>query len=541
MTQTDKADIMADEKQTSVSTDRGGSSALEVLSSVAHMKSPLGVTAQAIEEESEDVDEAYQFMRDNWEEYEGEVDPNRVKKVLRKIDWHILPWLFMLYGLQFLDKQMLSYSSIMGLYEDCNIDSDTYSWISSLYYIGYLVAAYPHNRLLQKFNQVKYIAIMTCCWSVTLMSMAAVTSAGGLYATRILMGVFESSVATGFVLIISRWYKTYEQATRTGFWTSSIGFFSMVGSVVAFGAYMGGKNSDSSISSWRVMVLCVGASSLLFGLLMFFFMSDSPLSAKFLSHEEKVISIQRLKDNQQGVGNHKFKKEQFIETLLDYRTWLYVVIIFTSQIPGGGTSSFAAQLISSYGWSTQISLLLTSLPDGFIETFMNTLFGRFADWTGLRSMTCIAAQLACLITVSVQIGLQEKYYTYHRYVQLLAYYFMNGFIDIAYTLLLSFVSSNTAGYTKKTTTNAIVIISFSLSYFIGPHVFNDGPYYHTAKKVCLILWCINILLFALQWYLNWRENKLRNEMFARGEIEKIEGAEFLDLTDKENKMFRYVL
>lgn len=532
---------MSDEKQISISTDRGASTALEESNSITQAKFKGDVTAQPIEEEKDDVDEAYQFMKDNLEEYEGEMDPKEVKKVLRKIDWHILPWLFMLYGLQFLDKQMLSYSSIMGLYEDCNIDSDTYSWISSLYYIGYLVAAYPHNRLLQKFNQVKYIAVMTVFWSVTLMCMAAASNAAGLYVTRILMGVFESAVATGFVLIISKWYKTYEQATRTGFWTSSIGFFSMIGSLVAFGAYMGGKESNSSLSSWRVMVLCVGASSLLFGIFMFLFMSDSPLSAKFLNHDEKVISIRRLKGNQQGIGNHKFKKDQFIETLLDYRTWLYVVIIFTSQIPGGGTSSFAAQLISSYGWSTQISLLLTSLPDGFIETFTNTLFGKFADWTGLRSMTCIAAQLACLITVCVQIGLQEKYYTYEKYVQLLAYYFMNGFIDIAYTLLLSFVSSNTAGYTKKTTTNAIVIISFSLSYFIGPHVFNDGPYYHTAKKVCLILWCISILLFGLQWYLNWRENKLRDEMFARGEIEEIEGIEFLDLTDKQNKMFRYVL
>lgn len=494
-----------------------------------------------IEESPEEADIAYQYIK----EHEGEdidySDVKREKKVLRKIDVNIIPWLFMLYGLQFLDKQMLSYSAIMGLYQDCNIDSTQYSWISSLYYIGYLSTAYPHNRILQRVNQVKYIAAMTCCWSVVLMCMAASTSAAGLYTTRIIMGMLESSVPTGFVLIISKWFQKYEQATRTGAWTSSIGFFSMIGSLVAFGAYLGGEKTNSSVHSWRIMVLCVGGSTLLFGICMFFFMADSPITAKFLSHEERMIALNRLRKNQQGIGNQHFKWDQFVETIFDYRTWLYVVIIFTSQIPGGGTSSFAAQLIDSYGWKTQISLLLTSLPDGFIETFMNPLFGKIADWTGLRSLTCILAQLACLITVCVQIGLQANYYTYHKYVQLMAYYFMNGFIDIAYTLLLSFVASNTAGYTKKTTTNAIVLISFSLSYFIGPHVFNDGPYYHTAKKVCLVLWCVSIFLFGLQWYLNWWENKRRDKLQAEGKIEEIENVEFLDLTDKQNLMFRYVL
>lgn len=490
-----------------------------------------------------DADKALEFIKMHQNEFDSlDADQKERKRILRRIDWHLLPWMFILYGLCFLDKQMLSYSAIMGLYDDCHIGSTGYSWISSLYYIAYLCASYPHNRLLQKFNQVKYIAVMGICWSIVLMCMAASTSAAGLYTTRILMGVLESAVDAGFVLIISMWYKKYEQATRTGVFCSSIGFFSMIGSIIAYGAYMGGKNRPTGVHSWRIMVVCVGASTFIFSICLFFFMPKSPMEAKFLNVKEKLVAIDRLRENQQGVGSKVFKMSQFWETMRDWRTWLYVALIFTSQIPGGGTSSFAAQLIDSYGWKTEISLLLTSLPDGFIETFANTLFGRIADFTGLRSMTCMLAQIACLICVSVQIGLQQKNYYYHKYVQLIAYYFMNGFIDVAYTLVVSFVSTNTAGYTRKLTLNAVVLISFALAYFVGPHVFNDGPYYHKAKTVCLVLWCVNICLFGLQWYLNKRENKRRDKLQAEGKIPDYgENAEFMDLTDLQNLKFRYVV
>lgn len=60
----------------------------------------------------DDGDEALRILA------EGEVTtmtPEEEKKLLRKIDWHIMPLLCVVYGLNYLDKTAVSYASIMGL------------------------------------------------------------------------------------------------------------------------------------------------------------------------------------------------------------------------------------------------------------------------------------------------------------------------------------------------------------------------------------------------------------------------------------------
>lgn len=60
------------------------------------------------------------------------------RRLLRKIDWHLLPIMCFVYGLNFLDKTTLSYASITGLQQDIHISGADYSWLGSIFYFGYL-------------------------------------------------------------------------------------------------------------------------------------------------------------------------------------------------------------------------------------------------------------------------------------------------------------------------------------------------------------------------------------------------------------------
>lgn len=105
------------------------------------------------------------------------------------------------------------------------------------------------------------------------------------------------------------------------------------------------------------------------------------------------------------------------------------------------------------------------------------------------------------------------------------------------------ISSNILGTTKKASSNSIIFFAQGLAYFVGPQTFRDGPYYHNAKIVTIILWILSIIILAGFWALNILENRKRDRTEAAGEAanEGILNAEFMDLTDKENKCFRYVL
>lgn len=102
-----------------------------------------------------------------------------------------------LYSLQYLDKTTLSYAASMGIMKDNNLSSWQYAWSGSMFYIGYLVFAYPHNRLLQRFPLGKYLAVSVMTWGVVLACTAVTSNAAGVFVTRFFLGACEGAVTAG--------------------------------------------------------------------------------------------------------------------------------------------------------------------------------------------------------------------------------------------------------------------------------------------------------------------------------------------------------
>jgi hypothetical protein len=90
-----------------------------------------------------------------------DADNAAVRRVLRKIDYHILPLLFITYNLNFMDKTILSSASVFGLSEDTGLKGQEYSWVSSIFYFGYFIWEYPTTYLIQKLPVGKYVGINT--------------------------------------------------------------------------------------------------------------------------------------------------------------------------------------------------------------------------------------------------------------------------------------------------------------------------------------------------------------------------------------------
>ena len=181
------------------------------------------------------------------------------------------------------------------------------------------------------------------------------------------------------------------------------------------------------------------------------------------------------------------------------------------------------------------------MPQGAITAMCNFGFGLLADKTKLRSGSAILVSLLGLFGVSLFIGLQNVAPLYNRSGQLAAYFIMTGCSAASWFVIISMISSNVLGTTKKTTLNSVVFVAQGLAYFLGPQAFRDPPYYHNAKIVTIVLWIVSIIVLAGFWILNLRENKKRDRMLAESGDHSAVNSEFMDLTDKENKGFRYVL
>lgn len=187
------------------------------------------------------------------------------------------------------------------------------------------------------------------------------------------------------------WYKRNEQAKRLGIWYSGVGLAGIIGAPMAWS--MSATDAKMGIlKSWQFLFVITGALTVALALIFYFVVPDSQLSAKFLTPAEKVVAIERLRTNQQGIGNKKFKLYQVVELLRDPRTYLYFTMQFVSNIAFNSASTFGSLLIKSLGYTTREALIL-QVPSGVINLFSVIIACYMADymrdrtlWSGISSI-----------------------------------------------------------------------------------------------------------------------------------------------------------
>jgi MFS transporter, ACS family, allantoate permease len=122
-------------------------------------------------------------------------------------------------------------------------------------------------------------------------------------------------------------------------------------------------------------------------------------------------------------------------------------------------------------------------------------------------------------------------------------YYLTQASPTPFVALLSLISTNVAGWTKKTTVAALYLIGYCVGNIIGPQVFQakDAPQYRPAEITIIVCWsvCVFDILFIYFWC-KW-QNRKKAQVRADPSYQKLQGQEFYDLTDRENPEFVYSL
>lgn len=330
----------------------------------------------------------------------------------------------------------------MGIFQDTKIDTNKFATLSLLFYVAFLIFEPPHAYLLQRLPVAKYLASMVMLWGIVVACTSACNNYGSLVATRFLLGTFESAISPALILVTSMWYKRQEQPRRVGYWYIGVGCAVIFGSIMSFAF----QHYHSKIfKSWQVMFLVIGLLTIFWGAIVFWFLPDNPMSSR-LTHSEKIMAIERLRENKTGIENKHFKPQQAMECLRDPQVWLISIITIAGSIPNGAIGSFQSILIKSFGFNNRQSALL-QIPSGVIAIASvltaTYIAGRFNArvlniilWNAIGGVLggCLLAFLPANAKAGKMVGL----------------YFNNmvgAFLPCAYSL----AAANFAGHTKKVT------------------------------------------------------------------------------------------
>ncbi|KAI7163577.1 major facilitator superfamily transporter, partial [Hortaea werneckii] len=307
-----------------------------------------------------DGDAALDFLRG--EAVAGEAEAIDERRLLRKIDWMVVPLMFACYLLQYLDKSLLNYAAVMGIREDLDLDTNQYANLSLLFYVAFLIFELPHAYLMQRFPTAKYLGACVCCWGTVVACTSAANSYASLAALRFLLGMFESAISPSLIVVTSMWYKRDEQPRRVGTWYIGVGCASIIGSLMSFGFQ---HYDGDDFSSWQIMFLVR------------------------LSHAEKVAAVERLRENQTGIENKHFKPSQVLQLAKDPQAWLLALITTAASIPNGAVGSFQSILISSFGF-TDYETTLLQIPGGVIAVISVLTATNIAGKFNARGLNIIA-------------------------------------------------------------------------------------------------------------------------------------------------------
>jgi MFS transporter, ACS family, allantoate permease len=170
------------------------------------------------------------------------------------------------------------------------------------------------------------------------------------------------------------------------------------GGLVAYGFAHGASTYGFTIAPWKAIFVFTGVLTSIVGIVFFLIMPDNQLNARFLTKEERVLAVYRIKINEQGIGNKHFKWYQMKEAFMDPMVWAFVFYALVADIPNGGISNFFSQLIVSFGYSPEQSLLYGT-PGGAVEVISLLLCGYLGDRLGNRLLVCTSGLVVAIVGV----------------------------------------------------------------------------------------------------------------------------------------------
>lgn len=439
------------------------------------------------------------------------------------------------YTIQFLDKLSLNYANAYTLTPDLGLQGQRYSWVAAIFNFGYLFWALPANYLIQRLPVSKYTGSMILLWSILLCCHVAAKNYAGMLALRFFLGMFEASISPAIMNIVSMFYTRDEQPLRMCVFLSFNGVATMVGALLGYGL---GHASDTHIKTWQLIFLVIGLVNFVWAWVFLWVMPDSPSSAKFLTHKQRIVAIDRIAGNMIGVKTKQFDMRQAVEALLDVKVHCLMLIGLGCGVVNGGVSNFSSSLLKGFGFSGIYATLL-QLPTGAIEFFVIPLCGLAAGY--FKNTRCLILAVICLPPLGGLLGIRLT--PLSQRWSLVGCTWLQYIIGAPVILSWNLLTTNIAGHTKRSTANGLWFLLYAAGNIAGANIFfaREAPRYFSALTGLIACYCGMVVVagFLAGWM--WTENKRRDRKYGQGEDEQAIRDGFSDLTDGQAMHFRYAL
>ena len=308
-------------------------------------------------------------------------------RAYRKVDFRIVPFLFLCYILAYLDRVNLGFAKLQMM-KDLAMSDAVFATGAGIFFIGYFFFEVPSNVLLKKFGARRWIARIMISWGVISACMIFIRSERSFYAMRFLLGLAEAGFFPGVIFYLTLWYPSRLRSTRTAWFVAAIAISGVIGNPIS-GWIMDRLSGAMNLAGWQWLFLAEGIPSVLVGFLVIFYLDSSIAEAKWLTPEEKTLLQQNLDAEDKHKTEHKL-----MDAFRSGKVWALCAVYFTLMIGLYGIAFWLPTIVREFGVKGYLRVgLITAIPYGVAVIGM-ILLSNHSDKTGERRLHYVANVMA---------------------------------------------------------------------------------------------------------------------------------------------------
>lgn len=455
------------------------------------------------------------------------------RKLMTKIDLHVIPYLCIMYLLAFLDRVNIANANVFGLSKELDLLRDNrYNTALVIFFVPYILFEIPSNILLKKMKPRVWLSICMFGFGLVTMLQGFVQNYSGLLATRFFLGVFETGMFPGAFYLIGMWYKRSEAQKRYSFFFSSTTLAGAFGGLLA--SAIGKMDHMRGYRGWRWIFILEGTLTVLVSFAFFFLLPNFPEEVKWLTEDERAYVKARLQADQgKSARDRPIKLRDVGNVFKDIKVVVGGFMYFGLIVPAYGYAYFSPAIIQSYGYSP-IQTQLHSVPPWAAAFGFAMLVAFLSDKLKHRFLFTIIPICVCISGFAILISVHN-----HRDLQYAALFLVAMGAYTAMPVIVCWFNMNLGGHHRRAVGSAWQVGFGNIGGIIAVFAFlkKDAPKYIPGYSICIAFVCLSALSCTIYFALCMWANKSRDKSVRDVGLTEYEKTELGDL----NPEYRYQL
>ncbi|OFW37160.1 MAG: hypothetical protein A3J29_01675 [Acidobacteria bacterium RIFCSPLOWO2_12_FULL_67_14b] len=297
---------------------------------------------------------------------------------MTKVRWRLIPFLFLLYVVAYLDRVNVGFAAL-DMNRELGFSAAVYGFGSGIFFLSYTLLEVPSNLILARVGARLWIARIMLTWGLVSTAMVFVNGAALFYVLRFLLGAAEAGFFPGLIYYLTHWFPARERARAVALFMTATAMAGVIGAPISSALLR--MHGALGLSGWQWLFIIEGLPAVLLAPVVLKRLTERPEDAAWLSADERGwLSNEMAREREQTDGMHL----TFGAALRSGRLWLLTFPYFCIVIAFYGVSFWLPQIVQATGTlSSATVVLLSAIPYAAAAIGM-VIVGVHSDRTGER-------------------------------------------------------------------------------------------------------------------------------------------------------------